>query len=167
MITYLQSKGKRVTIGGRGELFWSKSLGLSRYIRWQWSPGSCKAHEKGGASRLEKDQNKPSVLQFAYQRPKVETLFANQLPFQSPLTCWLQNVDADLEMRLCFIANTEWPSSYRMKRPRGLVCMHVLWKYNTGNKNDTLLCIFALTNSYFLNSLLTWWKITSIIHNIT
>lgn len=61
-------------------------------------PGSCKTHEKVGASKLEKDPDKPCVLWFAYQRPNVETLFANQLSFQSLLTCWLQNVDEDLEM---------------------------------------------------------------------
>lgn len=84
MITYLQNKGKKVIIGGRGELFWCKSLGLGRYIWWQESPGSCKTHEKGDASRLRRDQEKPSVLQFTYQGPKVETPFANQLSFQSP-----------------------------------------------------------------------------------
>lgn len=31
MIIYLQSRGKRVTIGKRGELSWSKGLGLGRY----------------------------------------------------------------------------------------------------------------------------------------
>lgn len=62
MITYLQSKGEKVTIGGRRELFWSKSLGLGRYIWWQENPGSCKTHEKRDASRLKRDQDKPFIF---------------------------------------------------------------------------------------------------------
>lgn len=95
MVTYLRSKGKRVTTGGRGDLFWSKSLGLGRYTRWQESSGYCKTHERGDVRRLERNQNKPSVLQFAYKGLEWKPLFAIQLSFQSPLACWLQNVDAD------------------------------------------------------------------------
>lgn len=154
--TAVQDTGKRVIIGRKGKLFWSKSLGLSRYIwRWQESPGFCKINERGDGRRSERNQDKPSI--FAVCLPRCSSgnpWCAIRLSFQR-----LQHVDCrmlmmTLEMWLCFIYNQCWMTGWL----HGPMHVQVLSKCNMVNKNETLLCIFALTNSYFLNSLMIQWN---------